>query len=560
MENIKKLIEEANAELDTLKSQKKGWFTKCKKTEIDAVASKIKNVFKKLEGEINNINKSIPNINIALRSQVGTKNLKGVFKRIIEDAKEKLEGKLKEDPDINVGDYIKRLEAKYTPELEARYNNACEEYARLDFEIPNIESINVNQEDFKKVENILEELEKMKTDRKGNISKKDYEKSIESLEDLLQSPLLSLLPEISQKKEEIKNKQAKKEEQSKKHRSILDMRPKLKFEGDILEKLVKLDQLKLDFPKSDNIVEEKAPQNQLDCKAYIENLLIELVKDIEKYKEKIDFKYPYDLSMKNFNEEQFIEFLKLKGKLIATLAIVTEFTGAYKWKYERLIEEETVSLELEKEREFLNKIKKEYLNCLDIENVIGIDKSYIDYCYFCDLSNEFFLELLSTFSEGYKCLNREYYVRYLEADRIYISKNHDRTTGTEMLDEYVEETLRSKGNPDFAREMYFVNRVNFWELCCKYLGLMTKENKDWILPDDSRRESLGSSAITIWDIYKIRQRLEIINFDTINELLHKACYEMLKIENIVIDRAAGDYILQNKQEIGKKAAPHRLNI
>ena len=391
MENIKKLIKEANAELDTLKSQKKGWFTKCKKIEIDAVASKIKNVFKTLEGEINNINTSIPNINIALRSQVGTKNLKGMFKRIIECAKEKLEGKLKEDPDINVGDYIKRLEAKYTPELEARYNNACEEYARLDFEIPNIESINVNQEDFKKVKNILEELERMKTDRKGNISKKDYEKSIESLENLLQSPLLSLLPEISQKKEEIKNKQEKKEKQSKKHRSILDMRPKLKFEGDILEKLVKLDELKKDSPKQGDSSDEKAPRNQLVCKVYIENLLIDLVNDIEKYKSKIKFKYPYELSMKvNFSEEQFIEFLKLKGKLIATLAIVTEFTGAYKWEYERLIEEETVSLELEKEREFLNKIKKEYLNCLDIENVIGIDKSYIDYCYFCDLCNEFF--------------------------------------------------------------------------------------------------------------------------------------------------------------------------
>ena len=32
-------------------------------------------------------------------------------------------------------------------------------------------------EQFKKVKNILEELEKMKTDHKGNISKKDYEKS-----------------------------------------------------------------------------------------------------------------------------------------------------------------------------------------------------------------------------------------------------------------------------------------------------------------------------------------------------------------------------------------------
>ena len=42
MENIKELIKEANAELDKLKTPKKGWFPKYKKTEIDAVASKIK--------------------------------------------------------------------------------------------------------------------------------------------------------------------------------------------------------------------------------------------------------------------------------------------------------------------------------------------------------------------------------------------------------------------------------------------------------------------------------------------------------------------------------------
>ena len=54
----------------------------------------------------------------------------------------------------------------------------------------------------------------------------------------------------------------------------------------------------------------------------------------------------------------------------------------------------------------------------------------------------------------------------------------------------------------------------------------------------------------------ILNKLDIINFDTINELLHKACYEMLKIENIVIDKVK-DYILQNEQESGKISAPHR---
>lgn len=556
MENIKKLIEEANAELDTLKSQKKGWFTKCKKTEIDAVASKIKKLFETLESEINNINKSIPNINIALRSQVGTKNLKGVFKKIIEYAKEKLEGKLKEDPDINVDDYIKRLEAKYTPELEERYNNACEEYARLDFEIPNIESINVNQEDFKKVKNILEELEKMKPDRKGNISKKDYEKSIESLEDLLQSPLLSLLPEISQKKEEIKNKQTKKEEQSKKHRSILDMRPKLKFEGDILEKLVKLDQLKLDFPKSDNIVEEKAPQNQLDCKAYIENLLIELVKDIEKYKEKIDFKYPYDLSMKKFNEEQYVEYLKIKGRVIALLAIVTEFTGAYSGKYENLIKEERVSPELEKERELLNKIKKEFLKDFDVKTMNIIVECEIEqYLKWC---RGYFIELISTFNEAYEYFIGTGYIYY--KDSRIAEKGVGRALMTEWRDDLLEKTLKSEKYSEL-QEAHYRDQIEHYAICCKYLGLMPKQNLVNHIYYFDRKVFVEFAAAPSyhWDQYKGRERLEIINFDTINELLHKACYEMLKIENIVID-IAGYYILQNKQESGKKAAPHRLNI
>ena len=563
MENIKELIKEANAELDKLKTPKKGWFPKYKKTEIDAVASKIKIIFETLEDEIKKINQSISKINIILQSQVGTRNLKGVFKRVIETTKEELEGKLKEDPDINVDDYINRLEAKYTPELEKSYNNACEEYARLDLEILNIESINVSQEQLKKVQSVLEELEKMKTDRKGNISKKDYEKSVELLGDLLQSPLLSLLPNISQKKEEIKNKQAKKEEQSQIHQSILDMRPRLKYERDILEKLVKLDELKLSFPKRDNRVEEKTPQNQLDCKVYIENLLIELVKDIEEYKKKIDFKYPYDLSLNKFNEEQYVEYLKIEGILIAILAITTEFTGAYNGKYEELIKEETVSPEIQKERVLLNKIKKEFLKDFDIK-IIDENQVYSvgEFTYF-KWVNSYFIELISTFNEAYQHFINKRYIYYGD-DRIDGGHNNAgrlRALMTEVRDKLLEKTLNSVKDIEL-RDAYRSNITEHYAICCKYLGLMPKENlRRYAYYFDSsinpeKPVFFEGTGTYFWDQYKQRQRLEIINFDTINELLHKACYEMLKIENIVVNKNIS-VILQTWTKSDKKQATHR---